>query len=155
MLISSVILLLIAVVIIFVCDKTRKKELLAIEATLDLVIQNYEDRLVKMTEEHSTLLSQKKSSEVRLGQISEHFAPLLEDFPYDPKGARFLGSPIDFVVFEEDRIVFVEFKTGMAQQTSKQRNVKALVEAGKVCYAVMRVNKNVTVKESVCQQVTD
>lgn len=155
MFISSLILLLVAIIIIFVCDKSRKKELLAIEATLEMVIRNYEDRLAKMADDHSALLSQKKSSEIRLGQISEHFAPLLGDFPYDAKGARFLGSPIDFVVFEEDRIVFVEFKTGMAQQTSKQRNVKALVEAGKVYYAVMRVNKDVTVKESVCRQVID
>ena len=56
----------------------------------------------KQLEDINKILSQKKSSEVRLGQISEHFAPLLKDFPYDTKNARFLGSPIDLIVFDID-----------------------------------------------------
>ena len=34
---------------------------------------------------YNKLLSQKKKSEVRLGQIAEHLVPLLDPFPYDPK----------------------------------------------------------------------
>ena len=41
--------------------------------------------------EYSRLLSQKKSSEVRLGQISEQPVPFLKCFKYDPKNAHFIG----------------------------------------------------------------
>src|SRR5207244_3901928 len=33
------------------------------------------------------------------GQIAEQMAPLLAGFPYQPADARFLGDPIDYVVF--------------------------------------------------------
>ena len=101
----------------------------------------------KQLEDINKILSQKKSSEVRLGQIGEHFAPLLKDFPYDSKNARFLGSPIDFVVFDLDnnRIIFMEFKTGNAKETVKQRKVRDIIKAGNVTYEVMRVYEDVTI----------
>jgi predicted Holliday junction resolvase-like endonuclease len=101
----------------------------------------------KQLEDINKILSQKKSSEVRLGQIGEHFAPLLKDFPYDSKNARFLGSPIDFVVFDLDnnRIIFMEFKTGNSKETAKQRQVRDIIKAGNVTYEVMRVYEDVTI----------
>ena len=88
---------------------------------------------------YNKLLSQKKKSEVRLGQIAEHLVPLLDPFPYDPKKAQFLGSPIDFVVFEDDFISFVEVKTGRSQLTKKQRNIKKLVENKQVEWITIRL----------------
>ena len=92
-------------------------------------------------DENTKLISQKKSSETRLGQIGEHFAPLLDVVPYDPKDARFLGSPIDFVVFdfEGDQIVLVEFKTGNSRESKRQRQVRDMVANGNVKYEVIRV----------------
>jgi predicted Holliday junction resolvase-like endonuclease len=37
---------------------------------------------------------------VAVGKITEHFIPFLPDFKYNPKEARFFGSPIDFIVFD-------------------------------------------------------
>jgi|TARA_R110000751_G_scaffold1976_6_gene7531 predicted Holliday junction resolvase-like endonuclease len=95
----------------------------------------------KLNDDNTKLLSQKKSSETRLGQIGEHFAPFLDVFPYDPKEARFLGSPIDFVVFdfEGDQIVLVEFKTGNSRESKRQRQVRDMVAKGSVKYEVIRV----------------
>ena len=101
----------------------------------------------QLNDQNTKLLSQKKSSEVRLGQIGEHFAPLLKDFPYDSKNVRFLGSPIDFVIFDLDnnRIIFMEFKTGNSKETAKQRQVRDIIKAGNVTYEVMRVYEDVTI----------
>ena len=85
------------------------------------------------------LLSQKKSSEVRTGQIAEHFAPLLKDFKYNYKQARFLASPIDFVIFEDDEIIFMEVKTGNSQLTATQRKVRDLIKEKKVKWEVLRI----------------
>ena len=48
------------------------------------------------------LLSQKKSSEVRTGQIVEQLAPFLDNFKYDPKKLHFMGMPIDYIYFGDD-----------------------------------------------------
>jgi len=111
----------------------------------EMVLHEIENDLSKS--QLKKLLSEKKSSEIRLGQIGEHFAPLLDDFPYDSKNARFLGSPIDFVVFDydNDRVVLLEFKTGNSKETKKQRQIKDIVRSGNVFYEVMRVNKDVTI----------
>lgn len=100
----------------------------------------------KQLEDINKLISQKKSSEVRLGQISEHFAPLLKDFPYETKNVRFLGSPIDLVVFDIDnnKIIFIEVKTGKSSQTKKQRQIRDIIKAGNVEYEVMRICEDVT-----------
>lgn len=93
--------------------------------------------------ETSDLKSKTKSTEVRTGQICEQFAPYLQDFPYDPKEVRFLGSPIDMVVFdfEGDQVVLVEFKTGDSKENPRQRQIREMVKKGNVIYQVIRVKE--------------
>lgn len=89
---------------------------------------------------YSKLLSQKKSSEVRLGQISENLAPFLKDFKYDPRKTHFLGNPIDYVIFEEDKVVFLEIKSGEAKLSQSQKRIKEMVKNGSVEWDEMRIN---------------
>ena len=50
----------------------------------------------------------------------------MDGFPYNPKDARFLGTPIDFLVFdgisEDDvrEVVFLEIKTGGSSLTTRE-----------------------------------
>jgi len=98
------------------------------------------DKIKAKDYEYSTLLSQKKSSEVRLGQISENLAPFLKDFKYNPKKAHFLGNPIDYIIFEENKIVFLEIKSGESKLSEGQRNIKKLIQDGKVEFDQMRID---------------
>lgn len=34
------------------------------------------------------------------GQIGEQFTPFITDFPYNPSDCRFMGEPIDYVIFQ-------------------------------------------------------
>ena len=95
------------------------------------------------------VISQKKSSETRLGQVTEHIVPFLEDCRHDPKNMHFMGQPIDYLVFDFDQgeITFLEVKTGNAQESKRQKMIKNIIKAGKVYYETMRVNtKGVIVK---------
>jgi predicted Holliday junction resolvase-like endonuclease len=81
----------------------------------------------------------KRSQEVLKGKVTEHIIPYFDDFEFDPRDCRFLGSPIDFVVFDglskDDvkRIVFLEVKTGAsATLTTRERAVRDAVKALKV-----------------------
>jgi len=97
-----------------------------------------ENELLK--ENYSKLLSQKKSSEVRLGQISENLAPFLKDFKYDPKRTHFLGNPIDYIIFEEDKVIFLEIKSGEAKLSQGQKKIKEMIKSGSVEWDEMRIN---------------
>lgn len=89
----------------------------------------------------------RRSQAVVAGKATEHLAPYLPDFPFDPRDARFLGSPIDFVVFdglsqgELREIVFVEVKTGAgATLTSRERQVRDAVQARRLDWHELRVD---------------
>ncbi|MDQ2726887.1 MAG: hypothetical protein M3Y91_03255 [Actinomycetota bacterium] len=93
--------------------------------------------------------AERRSRAVVRGQITEQVTPLLEGFAWDPADARFLGKPVDYVVFdgyaevragERDRlrdIVFVDVKTGRAGLSKVERRVKACVERGAVHVLVL------------------
>ena len=76
----------------------------------------------------------RRSRQTLGGRFAEQLAPYFEEFNYDPTEARFLGSPIDFVVFpgiatgEPREIVFVEVKSGESQLDRGQRRLRDLVE---------------------------
>lgn len=85
-----------------------------------------------------------RSQAVTLGKITEHFIPYLPDFSYNPKDARFIGSPIDFVVFdglnETDvrKVVFVEVKTGTSALSTRERRIRDAIQSGNVEWIELR-----------------
>ena len=101
--------------------------------------QTLNDKIRFQESQFQKLLSQKKSSEVRVGQITEQISPFLKDFPFDPKKCRFIGDPLDFVVFGEEKVVFVEVKSGKSQLNQNQRRIRDLINEGKVEFFIYRV----------------
>jgi predicted Holliday junction resolvase-like endonuclease len=85
--------------------------------------------------------SRTKSEQVRMGLIGENLLPFLEGFPYDRKLLTVMLKPIDFLFFGEKEIVFLEIKTGNAQLTQKQKNIKEIVEKKNVRFEVWQINE--------------
>jgi len=102
-------------------------------------ISGLKSQVAFQEEQYAKLFSQKKSSEVRTGKITEQIAPFLEDYPLNPRTARFIGDPIDFVHFDEDKVTFVEVKSGKSQLSKKQRGIRDLIKEGKVEFTIYRV----------------
>lgn len=102
-----------------------------------------QEELGQEREKNRSLLSQKKSSETRLGQISEHLIPFLENCQHDPKSMHFLGNPIDYVVFDFDQgaITFLEVKSGNSKASKRQKTVKNIVKSGRIFYEEIRINE--------------
>jgi predicted Holliday junction resolvase-like endonuclease len=79
------------------------------------------------------------------GKFTEQMVPFFPDFKYDPTEVRFIGSPIDMVVFpglakgDPEEIVILEVKTGKsAQLTPAQKKIRQLVEDGMVRWDEVR-----------------
>jgi predicted Holliday junction resolvase-like endonuclease len=73
------------------------------------------------------------------GKFTEQMVPFFPDFRYDPTEVRFIGSPIDMIVFpglargEPEEIVILEVKTGKsAVLTPQQKKIKQLIMDGMV-----------------------
>ena len=79
------------------------------------------------------------------GKFTEQMAPYLPDFKYDPTEARFIGSPIDLIVFpglsqgEPEEIVIMEIKSGKnCQLTPPERKIRQLIEEGMVRWELLQ-----------------
>jgi predicted Holliday junction resolvase-like endonuclease len=107
------------------------------------------DKLNGAERQLAELKSQQQSKSVRLGLISENVLPFHSDFKYNVKDLVPMFRPIDYVVFSEDEIVFLEIKIGTSTLSEKQRNIKRLIEGGKVRFEEHRVTEvGYTVKET-------
>ncbi|MBN1161589.1 MAG: Holliday junction resolvase [Dehalococcoidales bacterium] len=80
-----------------------------------------------------------KSRAVLGGKFTEQMVPFFPDFEYDPTEVRFIGSPIDMIVFpglaqgEPQGIVILEVKTGKKSGlTPLQKKIRQLVDDKKV-----------------------
>ena len=102
--------------------------------------QEWIEKLPKIRQE-----SVKKSREVLTGQFSEQLAPYMPDFPYSPTECKFIGKPIDFIVFkgldskEPREIVFVEVKSGESKVSTVERKLRDVVRKKKVKWEEYRV----------------
>lgn len=84
------------------------------------------------------------------GRIAEQMAPVLPDFCFNPADARFIGSPVDYIIFDgltrvaddkedEIRIVFMDVKKGSGALTRTQRLIRQAVEKKAVAWKTMRI----------------
>ncbi len=69
------------------------------------------------------------SKSVLYGNATQHSVPFMPDFPYNPSDVRFIGSPIDLIIFDGLQegdlrsIVFAEVKTGKRVRLNEHQEV--------------------------------
>lgn len=89
----------------------------------------------------------RRSRSVLAGKAGEQMAPLVPAFSdrFDPAEARFLGAPIDYVVFdglgcgELREVVLVEVKTGGSRLSASEREVERAIAEGRVRFETLRL----------------
>jgi len=96
-----------------------------------------------------------KSRAVLGGHFSEQLAPFLPDFQYLPTECRFVGKPIDFIVFKGmdekniNEVVFVEVKSGKARLSSSEKKLKDTIKNKKVKWIEYRIPRDLTDKGNI------
>jgi predicted Holliday junction resolvase-like endonuclease len=108
----------------------------------------YQQHLEGLKERNKEIRDRRKSisqkseigaTAVNIGFILERIAPSLEDFRFSRNDCRALFDPIDYVIFEGlsshgrvKKIRFVDIKTGKANLTSRQKEIRGLVQNRKI-----------------------
>lgn len=129
------------------------------------IVQEYEARIHQIEQRqrdalaHARRQSVGQSRAVLKGKMAEQMAPLLPGFAYLPADARFLGDPIDYVIFdgycavkdgdgidEDIEIVILDIKQGKSTLTGGQRQIAKAVAAGRVRFEVVRVFADGTIR---------
>ncbi|HLI46164.1 MAG TPA: Holliday junction resolvase-like protein [Geobacterales bacterium] len=82
------------------------------------------------------------------GKISEQLAPLLPGFEYNASDARFIGTPIDYIIFDgysnleggdKINIIFLEVKSGKSRTNKAEEAVRDAVLNKRVEYKVLKL----------------
>lgn len=86
------------------------------------------------------------------GQIGEQFMSFIADFPYSPADCRFMGEPIDYVIFhnlhacsegsipiEDVKVIFAEVKTGEAKLNPRQKILRQVIENNQFSFEELRI----------------
>jgi len=128
----------------------RKKELENLRMQqLEIARQEMMIQLEKWKAEYEQQIREdaiRRSQSVITGKVTEHLVPFLPDFQYNPKDARFIGSPIDLIIFDGlndekvREIVFAEIKTGSSSLIDRERQVRNAVLDGRVKWVEIRPN---------------
>jgi predicted Holliday junction resolvase-like endonuclease len=85
-----------------------------------------------------------KSQSIMMGKTLEHLIPFFPEFKWNPRDARFLGSPVDLIVFDGlseghlRQIVFVEIKTNISQLNAREVQIRDIIKSGRVTWEEIR-----------------
>ena len=117
--------------------------LIALIILLIIYLADRERRYKELTDRFNIINKDIRSLRIRFGKQIEEFIPFFDDlFPYDRKKFYALGQPIDGIYFGDDKIVFLEFKSGNAGKTQMEKKIENLVKAKKVEFKEIRYNYN-------------
>jgi len=129
---------------------------MSMRASIKLRISKVEAEFRKTWAEQESSIRRDASDRSRVvlkGKIAEHMVPLLGDiFKYDPSDARFIGAPIDYLIFdgytrvkddnsdEPITVILADVKTGGARLNKTERRIKEAVEQGRVKWETINMD---------------
>ena len=140
-----IIIIVLVLLLFFILLREKKTSSAMIEKEAILLFEKWKEKEVPKIRKSAAQSSQA----VTLGKSMEHIIPYFPEFQYNPKDVRFLGSPIDFVVFDGlsegdlKEVVFIEVKTGKtAKLPTREKQVKECILERNVDWQLLHYKAN-------------
>ena len=121
----------------------------------------YERYIAELELEHQQALAQAQKRSVNTsravlkGKMAEQLAPIMPQFEYLPSDAKFLGDPVDYVVFdgytdfrdgdgcaEDINVILIDIKSGQARLSKGQQAIAQAIAAGRVRFETVHIDFN-------------
>ncbi len=139
-----------------------------------VIIAEYEQKIqaLMLAQQQETQQAVKKSLNTSRatikGRIAEQFAPMLPEFEYLPSDAKFLGDPVDYVIFdgytewrdgnlaaEDIEVVLMDIKSGQARLSKGQLAIEQAVKQGRVRFETLHIQIDDALVESQQHSLAD
>ena len=81
-----------------------------------------------------------RSAAITRGKVLEHFVGFMSNFKYHASDARFVGSPVDLIVFDGladgklEAVRFIEVKSGKSRLTEREDQIRQAIEEKRVSW---------------------
>jgi predicted Holliday junction resolvase-like endonuclease len=124
-------------------------------------LAHYEQQIAQLKLTHQQQLIEAKKRSVNTsravlkGKMAEQFAPLFPEFHYLPSDAKFLGDPVDYVIFdgytdfrdgdgcaEDINVILIDIKSGQARLSKGQQAIAQAIAAGRVRFETVHIDFN-------------
>ena len=124
-------------------------------------LAHYEQQIAQLRLTHQQQLIEAKKRSVNTsravlkGKMAEQFAPLFPEFHYLPSDAKFLGDPVDYVIFdgytdfrdgdgcaEDINVILIDIKSGQARLSKGQQAIAQAIAAGRVRFETVHIDFN-------------
>jgi len=129
--------------VLFDGTKTFPEEAFEIQSQLDGNLEKRNTDL-KKRKKLATEKAEITTKAVNIGKNLERALPTIKDFKWIVPDSKFLGDPIDLLVFnglsmgKVDSMSFVEVKSGNAKLNNHQKSIRDAIEDHKVSYQVFK-----------------
>ena len=129
--------------ILFDGTKAFPEEALEIQKNLEESLITREDTLKKRIK-LATKTAQITTKAVNIGKNLEKVLTTMKDFKWPAPDSKFLGDPIDLIIFnglsrnKVESINFVEVKSGNARLNVHQKSIRDAIAEHKVSYKVFK-----------------
>jgi predicted Holliday junction resolvase-like endonuclease len=129
--------------ILFDGTKAFPAETLKIQEQLKDELRKREVKLEKR-KKLATEKAEITTKAVNVGKNLEKVLPTMKDFKWNVPDSKFLGDPIDLVIFnglsmgKVSSLSFVEVKSGNASLNNHQKSIRDAIEDRKVSYRVFK-----------------
>jgi predicted Holliday junction resolvase-like endonuclease len=91
-----------------------------------------------------------RSKNVLRGQVAEELLPLFSEFEHNLSDCKFMGQPIDYVVFKgmsdvrdlesgEISVIFADVKVNTSRTTKVQNAIREAIKAGRISFETWHV----------------
>ena len=165
--------IIIGMTVLFIYFKVDKKQILSRMEQQNLDFQKRIETIIKTNDDQIGILKLSHQREIEKTRIqsvdtsrfvlkakmAETIAALLPGFEYLPSDCRFIGDPIDYIIFngytelkdhgEKDEVlevVLLEIKQGNAALSKGQRAIKKAINGNRVSFKEVRISDNGDVK---------
>ena len=129
--------------ILFDGTKPFPEKALEIQKRFKEKLKDREDKL-KKRRKLATEKAQITTKAVNIGKNLEKVLPTMRDFKWTVPDSKFLGDPIDLIIFnglsinKVKSINFIEVKSGKAGLNNHQKSIRDAIEEQKVSYKVFK-----------------
>ena len=127
-------------------ERDQEKEIKELSIEHEKKINQLKERFVELIKGHrKDAIS--RSRNTLMGRLWETIAPYIPKFKYHPADMKFMGSPIDYIIFEGmsekniKRVVFLEVKSGSSKLNAQERKLKEAIQNKRVKWEEFRLDE--------------
>jgi predicted Holliday junction resolvase-like endonuclease len=95
-------------------------------------------RIETLEDELRTTKSSLRSAYVKFGYAFEKFIPFSKNYPGNRERTIYVGNSVDYISFDDDKIRFIDCKTGNSRLNPRQLKIKKQIENGQVEFIELR-----------------